>query len=406
MFYVYTFTFNTDYLIVAATAKRNEVIKATELLLNALNLGDYDTYTKLCDPHMTSFEPENLGNLIDNMEYRRFCLDQARQLQFHHLQQQQIAHHNQIAMQQQAAASAAAAAAAASAAASASVTFATSANPLQSPAAVPNKQKAGSSQAVSGGGSQSGLVNQVQVQQIASAAAVAAASAALANLNLTSSSQPQPQPQPQTKSSQNSFNSQTAATTPTTTTTTTTTSNNPPFSNATHFNQPIGSSTLTANHGASRQYSLMLNPSVYLLGDEAASIAYTKLSQFINLTSGQINVEQSEETRVWHKKDGNKWLCVHLHRSLVNNNNNNNNAANLLNTAGPQTSASLARLVANQQQLANLAQVHQFNQHLHQQHHQQQHQFLQQQQVPLISLNHSSTGSTSTTTTTNSSRWH
>lgn len=325
---------------------------------------------------MTSFEPENLGNLIDNMEYRRFCLDQARQLQFHHLQQQQITQHNQLAVQQ---AAASAAAAAAAAAAGASVTFTSSGISLQAPA-TPTKQTPAPAQAVVGGGAsgQAGLFNQAQLQQIASAAAVAASSAAFANLNLTSNSQQQQ------KSSQNSSNSQTAAN-PTTNAT------NSPF--ASQLNQLIGSSTLAANY-ASRQYSLMLNPSVYLLGDEAASIAYTKLSQSFDLTSGQMNVEQSEETRVWHKKDGNKWLCVHLHRSLVNN--NNNSSVSHLDT-GPQTSASLARFVANQQQLANLAQVHQFNKQLQQQHH-------QQHQVPVISLNHSSTGSTSTTNTANSSR--
>lgn len=321
----------------AATAKRNEVIKATELLLNALNLGDYDTYTKLCDPHMTSFEPENLGNLIDNMEYRRFCLDQARQLKFHHLHQQQIIYHNQAVQQ------VAAAAAAAAASASASVN-------LQAPN-TPTKQSASSGGGQANLQQHSGIVNQVQLQQITSSAAIAAASAALANLNLGNNLNQQHQ-RPQ-KAPQSSSSSQ--ASTPATTAT------NSNLSLAgNQLNQLISlisssspSPSLTANYASSRQYSLMLNPSVYLLGEEAASIAYTKLSQCINLASGQISVEQSEETRVWHKKDGNKWLCVHLHRSVVN---NNNNSTSLFNS-GPQTSATLTRLVANQQQLANLAQV-------------------------------------------------
>lgn len=319
------------------------------MLLNALNQGDYDTYTKLCDPHMTSFEPENLGNLIDNMEYRRFCLDQARQLQFHHLHRQQIISHNQTVQQ-------AAAAAAAAAAAGASVTFAAS---LSGTPATPTKQAAGL------GNSQQ--ANQAQLQQIVSSAAAAAASAALANLNLNANQQQHQKGASSGSSNQGGSTAAAAA------------------AAAGQLNQLTA---LTASHASHqqqlRQYSIMLNPAVHLLGDEAASIAYTKLSQCINLSSGQMEVEQSEETRVWHKKDGNKWLCVHLHRSLVN---SNQPKGSLLST-GPQTSASLARLVANQQQLASLAQVHQFNQQQHQQMH----------QVPLISLNHSSTGGSSSST--------
>lgn len=179
-------------------ARQNEIIHATELLLNALNQGDYETYTQLCDPHMTSFEPENLGNLIDNMEYRRLGMDQARQLQLQHLKATQ---------------------------------------------------------------------------------------------------------------------------------------------------DPRASAVATS--AASRQYSIIMNPSVYLLGEDAASIAYTKLSQLIS--AGQlIGVEKSEETRIWHRKEGGKeggkkLLCVHLHRSIIE----SRNAP----MPGPQTSASLARYVANQQVL-------------------------------------------------------
>lgn len=95
------------------------------------------------------------------------------------------------------------------------------------------------------------------------------------------------------------------------------------------------------------------------MGDDAASIAYTKLSQMMDLDSGQVSVEQSEETRIWHKKDGNKWICVHLHRSQMANNNNQLIAPQ---TIGPQTNASLVRSVANQQQLASLTAIHQHHQ--------------------------------------------
>lgn len=177
---------------------------ATERLLNALNQGDYDLFTRLCDPHMTSFEPENLGNLVDNMQYRLLCLDQARQLQ-RHLEQLSLGGAGaQLHAQQQAA-----------------------------PARQPGQQ----------------------------------------------------------------------------------------------------------------HYSLMLNPSVYLLGDDAAFIAYTRLSQSFDLSTGRINVEQCEETRVWHRKDGNQWLCVHLHRSIVNTSLHPQQLLPQATPSGPQTSLSLVRTV-------------------------------------------------------------
>lgn len=219
-----------------STARRNEIIRATELLLNALNQGDYETYTQLCDPHMTSFEPENLGNLIDNMEYRRLCLDQARQLQLqHHLKDSRAS---------------------------------------------------------------------------------------------SSSSAPASQ------------------------TTSTTTTNHPQQQQQQH--QPPATTTTT------KQYSIILNPSVYLLGEDAASIAYTKLSQLIG-DQQLISIEKSEETRVWHRKNGTKWLCVHLHRSVVE---------TKTSCTGPQTSASLIRCIANQHELESVLAAASQQQHQQQQHQQ------------------------------------
>ncbi|KAL5019091.1 hypothetical protein ScPMuIL_004813, partial [Solemya velum] len=57
----------------------------------------------------------------------------------------------------------------------------------------------------------------------------------------------------------------------------------------------------------------ILNPHVHLLGDDAASIAYVRLTQYID-RNGLPSTKQSEETRVWQRKDG-KWQNVHLHRS-------------------------------------------------------------------------------------------
>jgi calcium/calmodulin-dependent protein kinase (CaM kinase) II len=60
-------------------------------------------------------------------------------------------------------------------------------------------------------------------------------------------------------------------------------------------------------------HTTMLNPHVHILGDESACIAYVRLTQFID-KNGVAQTRQSEETRVWQRKDG-KWQCVHFHRS-------------------------------------------------------------------------------------------
>ena len=57
----------------------------------------------------------------------------------------------------------------------------------------------------------------------------------------------------------------------------------------------------------------ILNPSVHILGEDSACIAYIRLTQYMD-KSGLPHTQQSEETRVWHRKDG-KWLNVHYHRS-------------------------------------------------------------------------------------------
>uniref|UniRef100_A0A8C7NB56 calcium/calmodulin-dependent protein kinase n=1 Tax=Oncorhynchus kisutch TaxID=8019 RepID=A0A8C7NB56_ONCKI len=52
-----------------------EIIKITEQLIEAVNNGDFEAYAKICDPCLTSFEPEALGNLVEGMDFHRFYFD-------------------------------------------------------------------------------------------------------------------------------------------------------------------------------------------------------------------------------------------------------------------------------------------------------------------------------------------
>lgn len=60
-------------------------------------------------------------------------------------------------------------------------------------------------------------------------------------------------------------------------------------------------------------HTTILNPHVHVIGEDAACIAYIRLTQYID-GQGRPRTSQSEETRVWHRRDG-KWQNVHFHCS-------------------------------------------------------------------------------------------
>ncbi|MGH0147987.1 UNVERIFIED_CONTAM: hypothetical protein FKN15_039429 [Acipenser sinensis] len=60
-------------------------------------------------------------------------------------------------------------------------------------------------------------------------------------------------------------------------------------------------------------HTTILNPHIHLIGEEAACIAYIRITQYID-SNGLPRTAQSEETRIWHRRDG-KWQIVHFHRS-------------------------------------------------------------------------------------------
>ncbi|XP_064619110.1 calcium/calmodulin-dependent protein kinase type II delta chain-like [Lineus longissimus] len=57
----------------------------------------------------------------------------------------------------------------------------------------------------------------------------------------------------------------------------------------------------------------LLNPKVHMLGENAACIAYVRVTQYVD-KDRKTKSMQSEETRVWHRIN-NRWMSVHFHRS-------------------------------------------------------------------------------------------
>uniref|UniRef100_A0A8C7YIK3 calcium/calmodulin-dependent protein kinase n=1 Tax=Oryzias sinensis TaxID=183150 RepID=A0A8C7YIK3_9TELE len=60
---------------VVSAARKQEIIKITEQLIEAINNGDFEAYTRICDPGLTSFEPEALGNLVEGMDFHKFYFE-------------------------------------------------------------------------------------------------------------------------------------------------------------------------------------------------------------------------------------------------------------------------------------------------------------------------------------------
>uniref|UniRef100_A0AAY4C4M9 calcium/calmodulin-dependent protein kinase n=1 Tax=Denticeps clupeoides TaxID=299321 RepID=A0AAY4C4M9_9TELE len=59
----------------AQQSRKQEIIKMTEQLIEAINNGDFEAYTRICDPGLTSFEPEALGNLVEGMDFHKFYFE-------------------------------------------------------------------------------------------------------------------------------------------------------------------------------------------------------------------------------------------------------------------------------------------------------------------------------------------
>uniref|UniRef100_A0A8C1ZJ27 calcium/calmodulin-dependent protein kinase n=1 Tax=Cyprinus carpio TaxID=7962 RepID=A0A8C1ZJ27_CYPCA len=83
--HMYSFTFLQESTESANTtiededlkARKQEIIKVTEQLIESINNGDFEAYAKICDPGLTSFEPEALGNLVEGHDFHRFYFENA-----------------------------------------------------------------------------------------------------------------------------------------------------------------------------------------------------------------------------------------------------------------------------------------------------------------------------------------
>lgn len=57
------------------TPAEQELLQLTQRLLDAITMADWDTYSQLCHPTLTAFEPEAPGQLVEGLNFHRFYFD-------------------------------------------------------------------------------------------------------------------------------------------------------------------------------------------------------------------------------------------------------------------------------------------------------------------------------------------
>uniref|UniRef100_A0A8K9V222 calcium/calmodulin-dependent protein kinase n=1 Tax=Oncorhynchus mykiss TaxID=8022 RepID=A0A8K9V222_ONCMY len=74
---LYSIPYSLYHVLLSTQTRKQEIIKVTEQLIESINNGDFEAYAKICDPGLTSFEPEALGNLVEGHDFHRFYFDNA-----------------------------------------------------------------------------------------------------------------------------------------------------------------------------------------------------------------------------------------------------------------------------------------------------------------------------------------
>jgi calcium/calmodulin-dependent protein kinase (CaM kinase) II len=58
--------------------REQEIIKLTQQLIAAMTMGEYKTFSKLCDNRITCFEPAGRGNLVEGLDFHRYYFDNSK----------------------------------------------------------------------------------------------------------------------------------------------------------------------------------------------------------------------------------------------------------------------------------------------------------------------------------------
>jgi len=53
----------------------SELLLLSQQLLDSIDQQDWETYSRLCDPGLTAFEPEAVGHLVEGLAFHRFYFE-------------------------------------------------------------------------------------------------------------------------------------------------------------------------------------------------------------------------------------------------------------------------------------------------------------------------------------------
>jgi len=57
------------------TKTSDELLALNLRLLQGIMQGDWDTYAELCDPSLTAFEPEAMGQLVEGLSFHKYYFE-------------------------------------------------------------------------------------------------------------------------------------------------------------------------------------------------------------------------------------------------------------------------------------------------------------------------------------------
>ena len=58
-----------------ADSVTTELLQLNQRLLDSITQGDWKTYEELCDPTLTCFEPEAVGQLVEGLAFHQFYFE-------------------------------------------------------------------------------------------------------------------------------------------------------------------------------------------------------------------------------------------------------------------------------------------------------------------------------------------
>lgn len=57
------------------TEIEEELLELSQQLLDSIDQQNWESYTQLCDPNLTAFEPESCGHLVEGMAFHQFYFE-------------------------------------------------------------------------------------------------------------------------------------------------------------------------------------------------------------------------------------------------------------------------------------------------------------------------------------------